>query len=154
MIIPRDDGSRQWAFRKKPLYTYIQDLDDADDGAGKEGSKRPAFNDNAKGHEVEGRAIVELQPASRMKLPLGITVAEIRTASGQVLSTPNDYPLYTFDGMTGDSTAERGWSPVEAPQLALPVGDFSILARGDGMNQWVYRVKPLYRFDGDLLDGD
>lgn len=37
-VVTRDDGSKQWAYKGKPLYTFVKDMkpgDTAGDGAGK-----------------------------------------------------------------------------------------------------------------------
>jgi len=159
-IIERRDGTRQWAFRGKPIYTHNADEDVNRGGRGygagsvEVNADQPVFNGNTRGHDVDGHAVVELQPSEWTHLPLGITISEIRTAQGQVLSTPEEYPLYAFDGSVDDPTIGAEWTPMEAPQLALPVGDFTVVARADGLHQWAYQGKPLFRYAGDLLDGD
>jgi len=44
--------------------------------------------------------------------------------------------------------------PLEAPAVANPVGDFSVIERDDGITQWTWRGKPLYRFVEDRNAGD
>ena len=46
------------------------------------------------------------------------------------------------------------WSPMYAPGLAHPVGDFSIVKREDGLGQWAYRNEPLYSYTGDYVFDD
>jgi predicted lipoprotein with Yx(FWY)xxD motif len=48
----------------------------------------------------------------------------------------------------------RSWIPLEAPEIANAAGDFSVIARADGITQWSFRGKPLYKFDGDQQPGD
>jgi predicted lipoprotein with Yx(FWY)xxD motif len=43
---------------------------------------------------------------------------------------------------------------VEAGQAVLPVGDFTIIRRNDGIFQWAYQDKPLFTYDGDREYGD
>ena len=90
-----------------------------------------------------------------MTLPAGITIREVRTAPGQVMVDARGLPLYTFDGQPGDPSVDTVWTPFQAPQLTLArIGDFTVLDRGDGLYQWAYKGKPLYKFKGDLDYGD
>ena len=142
-IITRDDGAKQWAFAGKPMYTYAKD---SPGGRGFGGG-------GAAGHDVEGHHVLELQPKDWMALPKGITAQEVRTASGQVLTTEFGTPIY-HDGKVTDTNIHVSWAPVSAPQMTMPKGDFTIVKRADGSSQWAYKGKPLYRFKGDMLAGD
>jgi predicted lipoprotein with Yx(FWY)xxD motif len=126
-VIARDDGSKQWAYRGKPLW-----------------------------HAAS------LRPADGMPLPLGISVQEVADANGQALVDERNMPLYAFDG---DPTREQPsacaaepcinkWVPFAAPQLAIPIGDFTIVNRPDGVKQWAYRGRALYTFNRDVEVGD
>ncbi len=138
-LIARDDGAMQWAFRGKALYSSVKDVR----GAG------------ASGHDVDGHRILEIVPAAWMTLPAGITVAEVLTAPGQVLTNAKGMSLYTFDGDPNkDKAIAEKWAPFAAPQVALPTGDFTVIGRDDGRFQWAYRGKALYTFKGDLELGD
>jgi predicted lipoprotein with Yx(FWY)xxD motif len=53
-----------------------------------------------------------------------------------------------------DAAPARQWASLEAPAIANTVGEFSVLARADGITQWTFRRKPLYRFEGDRKPGD
>jgi predicted lipoprotein with Yx(FWY)xxD motif len=46
------------------------------------------------------------------------------------------------------------WPPVFAADDAQPVGDWSIVERGDGRLQWAYREQPLYTSIRDRQPGD
>jgi predicted lipoprotein with Yx(FWY)xxD motif len=41
-----------------------------------------------------------------------------------------------------------------AAEGATPTGDFSLVTRGSGAKQWVYKGKLLYTYDGDSKPGD
>jgi predicted lipoprotein with Yx(FWY)xxD motif len=43
---------------------------------------------------------------------------------------------------------------LEAAAIANPAGDFTVIAREDGISQWAYRGRPLYLFDGDRKAGE
>ena len=142
----RDDGTKQWAIHGKPLYTYVED-------------KKPG---DYKGNSVEGWHFVLNQAMAGIKLPDGISTAEIVAAGGQAFVDAHAHTLYVFNGdLKSDTTAcaagaecVNHWLPVLAAELANPVGDFAVVSRPDGTKQWAYQGQPLYTFDGDLEKGD
>jgi predicted lipoprotein with Yx(FWY)xxD motif len=79
---------------------------------------------------------------------------------GQV-STPRQQTLYTYakdvagSGRSSCSDAcARTWSPFLVGPQDAPSGDFSVIAREDGSQQWVYKGQPLYFFSGDAQEVD
>lgn len=67
--------------------------------------------------------------------------------------------LYTFDkdsatasNCIGDCTVM--WPPFVAAAGASAKGDFGLVAREDGAQQWSYKGKPLYLYAGDAKPGD
>jgi predicted lipoprotein with Yx(FWY)xxD motif len=67
--------------------------------------------------------------------------------------------LYTFDNDRNGKSACNGgcavaWPPAQATAEAAWSTDFSIIAREDGTDQWVFKGRPLYRFAGDARPGD
>ena len=80
--------------------------------------------------------------------PQGLLVS----ASGQTLYT------YDPDGSSGKSACSGScaavWPPYAADAGAAANADFSVIVRGDGTPQWVYRGHPLYLFAGDARPGD
>jgi len=109
---------------------------------------------DGKGHEIDGRYVVEIDPATWMTLPMGITVEEVRAASGLVLSTTEGRSLYFFTSDENAVSQSEEWKPLEAGQAVLPVGDFKITERSDGIYQWAYQDMPLYTYGGDREYGD
>ena len=86
---------------------------------------------------------------------------EIADAGGVGLVDASGLTLYLFDGDAthGNPVCSAGdcasrWTPLEAPAIANPVGHFSTIARDDGITQWAYQGKPLYKFNGDRQPGD
>jgi len=108
----------------------------------------------AEGHEVDGRYVFEILPETWMPMPMGITVQEFRPAPGFVLTNLDDRSLYFFNADLSSAPKSSDWMPVEAGQAALPVGEFSIVQRPDGVFQWAYQDKPLFTFVGDREFGD
>ena len=140
-LVTRSDGARQWAFRGRPLYSHAED---------KSGRGSP------KGHGVDGVwHVFEIEPEEWLTLPAGVSVEEIYTAPGQVMVDARGMPLYTFAGDLKQSKGSlKDWTPIVASQLALPVGDFTVVARDDGIYQWALNGKPLFTYNGDVELGD
>jgi predicted lipoprotein with Yx(FWY)xxD motif len=108
----------------------------------------------AEGHDVDGRYVMEILPDTWMPMPMGVTVMEFRPAPGYVFTNLDERSLYFFTGELKSVPKDGAWAPVEAGQAALPVGEFSVLSRPDGVFQWAYQGKPLFTFDGDREFGD
>jgi predicted lipoprotein with Yx(FWY)xxD motif len=144
--ITRDDGSKQWALRGKPLYRYAQDTKSGDGGGN--------------GHDGIWH-IAEFTAGADYKLPNAIKLAELANAAGQVLISEQGTPLYTFDEDRGGgkpscvaSPCTDHFAPYLAGQLAKPVNNLTIVDRGDGLYQWTFKGKPLYSYDTDIEPGD
>lgn len=81
------------------------------------------------------------------------------TSVGVVLVDSEGMTMYTYDedepgksnctGMCADF-----WPPVEAPQVASPSGQFTLVDRGDDTRQWAYNQMPLYGYLFDNKPGD
>jgi predicted lipoprotein with Yx(FWY)xxD motif len=138
-VTRRKDGTRQWCYRGAPLYRFKEDS---------------AIGD-AKGEEGAWRAAA-LRPGSGVMLRAGISVREVDNAGGLALVDHSGLTLYEFSGdeaqaVNGRQSDERmrHWIPLRAGAMALAAGHFSVISRGDGIDQWAYLGKPLYAFDGD-----
>jgi predicted lipoprotein with Yx(FWY)xxD motif len=145
-LAARADGSRQWTYRGAALYRFAHD-----EAVGE-----------AKGDGTPGWHVAVFHPGAGITLPDTIEVREIPDAGGAGLVDSQGLTLYAFDGdaalavpsCAGGGDCARHWAPLEAPQIANAKGDFSVIARDDGITQWAYRHRPLYKFDGDQRAGD
>jgi predicted lipoprotein with Yx(FWY)xxD motif len=145
-LAPRGDGTRQWAYRGAPLYRFARD-----EAVGE-----------ARGEGTSGWRVAVFHPEAGMALPDAIEVRDIPDAGGAGLVDVQELTLYAFGGdaahsvpsCAAGSDCARHWAPLEAPQIANARGDFSVIAHDDGITQWAYRHKPLYKFDGDQRAGD
>jgi predicted lipoprotein with Yx(FWY)xxD motif len=145
-VITRDDGTKQWSRRGKPLYTYASDKNVGD----------------IKGASVEGWHWVLNNALYGIPTPDGIVSEEMVAAGGQALVDAKQRTLYAFTGdLKNDkvacaqgATCDNGFTPVVAAQLAEPVSDFTPISRADGTRQWAFQGQPLYTYDGDAEHGD
>jgi len=136
-------GALQWSYRGAPLYTFAGDK---------------AIGD-ATGAGAAGGAwqVAVLQPGLGLNHPDDISVADVPDAGGVALVDSAGMTLYAFDGDAEhprpacriEADCTRHWLPLQAAEIARPGGDFSIIARPDGIAQWAYRGRPLYKFDAD-----
>jgi predicted lipoprotein with Yx(FWY)xxD motif len=85
--------------------------------------------------------------------PVKVTAGVLVTGSGMT--------LYTFDKdvqASGRSSCNGQcavtWPPLMASADAKPVGDYTLIAREGGGQQWAYKGKPLYTFIGDQNPND
>jgi predicted lipoprotein with Yx(FWY)xxD motif len=145
-VVAREDGSKQWALKGQPLYTYAKDAKPGDgSGNGTDGVWHIALAKFGEGY----------------KMPDGLALLDSANVSGEALVNDLGMPLYTFDKdpKGGKPTCiaqpcSEHWAPYVAAQLAKPVGDFTVVDRGDGVFQWAFKGKPLYSYDGDIVAGD
>ena len=145
-VVDRSDGSKQWAYRGKPLYAY-------------HGDER--YGDT-KGDGVKGGWHVALyMPAEDAFMPPSIKALVLPNAMGVAFVTKNLIPLYIFeaDSETGRPTCRSDsctklWRPFEAAQMSQAVGNFTPVRRDDGLFQWTYNGSPLYTHINDEAPGD
>ncbi len=145
-VIARDDGSKQWALKGKPLYTFVKDQ---------------KFGDYTGDGVAKLWHMAQLAPAEDMQLPLGVDVAEVNEANGQTLVDAHGMPLYAYDGdvsdgkvACSDGPCAPDWKPLLAGQLANNMGNFTVVSRADGIQQWAFKGHPLFTYGGDLDLGD
>ncbi len=134
-IVEQKNGSKQWAYDGYPLYTSVLDQQPGDSLGG---SRRPSANDGG----------VEREPVGPMpNAPPQFIVYSV--AQGRLLGTAKGYSVYTSesDGPNKSSCYDRcllSWSPILAPELAMPLGEWSVFERAPGVKQWAFRKMPLY----------
>ena len=81
------------------------------------------------------------------------------SAKGKVLTNASGMTLYVFDKDSAGKSACNGpcagnWPPLMAAAGAMPMSDYSIITRADGMKQWAYKGRPLYTWKNDKKPGD
>lgn len=169
-IINRTGGTKQWAFRGKPLYRYIDD------------SKAESYD----GGDIQGWHNVFTQRTP--ELPAGFKAVD--TNSGQVLVEGNGKTIYfyncsedapdtlycdapgaspeyrwaicgggdperclrTFPYVTADKNAKsssQAWSIIE---VDAKTGNYA--SGPEAVRVWAFRGRPIYTFAGDQFSGD
>lgn len=127
--IERPDGVLQWAYKDKPLYTYVKDT-----------FPGARIGDGA----ARGRWQVLFE---MHQVPAGMTIES--TALGFVLADHRGRTLYSRATSAGQSTLTNDWAVFEAPWLALDQGDWSIQTTAEGARQWSYNGDLLFTYDKD-----
>jgi predicted lipoprotein with Yx(FWY)xxD motif len=171
-VVERSPGIKQWALRKKPLYTYIRD---------------PRTR-SVIGSDVPGWHNVYTQRASPP--PAGFTVQDSRI--GQVLADARGMTIYVYN-CSDDALDQQACDYPDAPQayrlaicgngdpklcrdtfpyvMAAPGAKsesrlWSVMAidpntghrakpeQADALHVWAYRERPVYTFANDHKPGD
>ncbi len=159
-LVRRNDGSRQWTYAGRPLYTFTGDL-------------APS--------EIRGESTDTRWHVARIRryyMPPAVTTWS--TWNGRVMLVKDGHTLYTGDLQKRDydsNTPTNGtsistemdqansvtdydqeytqpWIPFLAPTDATASGYWSVLNRSDGTRQWAYQGKALYSHRGDQKLGD
>jgi predicted lipoprotein with Yx(FWY)xxD motif len=152
-VITRDDGTRQWAYHGKPLYSFADDHAPGD----------------VSGDGVDGRWHAAM--AARAFIPAEVTIRT--TDYGPTFATADGRILYMFVKFFYNAASNgtvrhqaspapsacvddcaRTWLPLVAPVDAKADGDWSLVARDDGKQQWAWKSHPLYTYTGDTKPGD
>jgi predicted lipoprotein with Yx(FWY)xxD motif len=175
-LLDRGDGSKQWTLKGNALYTYVKDVDPgslrgespANSGALRKngigvmvgGGYRGEFHGNKAANDSfpgDWKPAL-LYPLSGVRWPAGVAVKEMPDAAAFVFVDHGGYTLYEFGGEQTEAqkcalSSCKNWRPFAAPQLAEPVGDFTVVERTDGVRQWAYKNRLLYTYVEDLAPG-
>lgn len=89
--------------------------------------------------------------------PVGVSAVK-ENGLFRLRTTETSLALYTFDADGGGKSACFGacavaWPPLVAALDAKPVGDWTMVPRGDGTAQWAYKGRPAYVHAGDRPHG-
>jgi predicted lipoprotein with Yx(FWY)xxD motif len=138
-VITREDGSKQWAYKDKPLYRFS-----VDQGPG----------------DTYGEGIGLLWDISFIEIPKPPGIRINKTLIGHVAADQHQRTLYTpqveldAKSLCIKNACLEQWSPVIAPGIARSIGDWSVVTRDDGLKQWAYQGRPLFRYSDDVLIGE
>jgi predicted lipoprotein with Yx(FWY)xxD motif len=141
-VIRKDDGTKQWAYRGKPVYAYANDIAPGD----------------MKGDGLDGawHAIV-LQPTPAA--PSWVTLQ--RSDYGLIFADAKGMTLYAIGNDLDEvkrlycdaACFKANWFPVLAEANAKPSGNWGLAALPEG-RQWTYRGQPVFTYAGDKKPSD
>jgi len=151
-LVARGDGTNQWAYNQRPLYTYINDVSQGDvmgDGIG------------GTWHLARPIPVVTGTVDGLMTYVANQTVLTANDSSGSLdplRSDKHGFTLYTFDNDPLNASVCAGacitaWPPLLADSGAQAEAPLSIVDVADGQKQWAYKGKPLYFWIGDSAAG-
>ena len=145
-IVSRTDGRKQWAYKNYALYTSHLDRQA---GQTNGGQSRRAWEGSAEGgpRRPAGPVIAVPPQFSVDGKRLGRLLVTVRGAS--VYGFEKDTPVKS--NCNGACLEE--WNPILAPEVAVPLKDWTILVRSNGERQWVFRGQPLYTRALDSKNG-
>lgn len=142
-VVSRADGTKQWAYKGKPLYRYTGDFNPGE----------------AAGNAEEGWGAMVLEPAPGN--PPWITIQ--KSDGGELLADANGMTIYAHDlsrpkpftiGFAREFERPDLWKPVVAEADAKPIGNWTIVTHADGTRQWAHKGQLLYTHRRDKLPGE
>jgi predicted lipoprotein with Yx(FWY)xxD motif len=148
---------RQWAYRGQPLYVFdgkdpALEADSLDDGRKLTQDARLLDPSSSLFSPKQGWRRAKFAPEDEVATPSGIRVKSLAVSNGYVIvNQTTDMPLYV---MKTAPKNPRLWTPMYAPLVAQPVGDFTVATREDGTRQWAYKGSTLFSFAGDYSPDD
>jgi predicted lipoprotein with Yx(FWY)xxD motif len=160
-VVQRADGTRQWAYKKKPLYTY-------------KGDKLPG---DVKGVGVDKKwtaAVVgDIFRPAQVSVAFREGYGDTLTLNGKTLYTGIGYEArwggrnlrdnyrnaYVRGKKLGGGTCVTDlclalWTPFRPAADAQSNGFWEVITREDGSKQWAYKGYALYTYMGDKVAGD
>ena len=133
-----DDGTQQWAYKDRPVYSSVRDT---------------KFSDvNGEGVDKVWHAVV-LQP--RAQLPSWVTLQPsdygpiFATAKGMTLYTAPDLEQLKREATCDDACFAENWTPVTPGPDDKSSGNWTIVPGRDGKPQWAYRGQIIYTYNLD-----
>lgn len=142
VVTRSDDATKQWAYRKAPVYTFKGDLLPGD----------------LKGLQQAGgwRAVV-LQPTAPLPDWVRLQISDY----GPIFAGSLGMTLYSINTdmnelkrlYCDDTCMAASWTPVLANAGAMPHGNWTIAATASGQ-QWHYRGEPVFTYKSDRAPGD
>lgn len=139
-VARKDDGTAQWAYKGKPVYSYNSDFQPGQlNGDGKDGA----------------RAVL-LQPTP----PLPAFVKVHPSDFGPIFTDSKGMTLYGIQSVSDiqkaiciGSCMQDNFIPVIADANATSSGNWTIVDV-NGVKQWHYRAQPIFLFKGDRNPGE
>ena len=159
-VVTRAAGSRQWAFRERPLYRFDGDVLPGDvHGADVDDRWHVAvITENFRPADVAVTALAAYGDVLSLKgMTLYAGSAFEKYWGGRNLRDSFKVAYFRGKRLGGDACADieclQAWRPFRARADARSNGFWEIVARPDGINQWAYKGFALYTHVGDTAPG-
>lgn len=160
-VATRADGSKQWAYKKRPLYRYSGDLLPGDVHGRAAADKRwkvAVLMENFRPAQV---AVTTLEGYGDVLSLNGMTLyagsAFQKYWGGRNLRDSFKNAYNKGKKLGGDACADpeclQSWHPFVAPADAQSNGFWEAIRRPDGTKQWAYKGYALYLYMGDKAPG-
>jgi len=156
--VVRDDHTKQWAYQGKPLYRYSgKDPIGEPVGAccGQAPVEDPAWHNPGSDFYAPKRGWrrAGYTPEKTLKMPTSLEISLLAAAGGFGFVDAGTH--LTVYAVPVSHKLSVDWSPVRASEMAVPVGEFSMITRkDDGTRQWTYKGAALYTYSGDQTPGE
>lgn len=139
-IVAREDGTKQWAYRGKPLYACAKDNELG----------------QAKCNGSEGKwHTAVFSSTNTVERPPGIAIEYVPLAGGETLTNAAGLTLYVeVNEKKARAAGAHTFAPVRAAALAQPIGEFTVARAADGNKQWAFRGKPLFTYAQEIEPSD
>ena len=159
-VVSRADGSRQWAYRGRPLYRYRGDLLPGD-AHGRAADVRWHLAVLSESFRPPRVAVTALEGYGDALSVDGMTLysgsAFQKYWGGRNLRDSFKNAWHRGKRLGGDACADdeclRLWRPFHAPPDARSTGFWEVVARADGTRQWAYKGYALYTYADDEAPG-
>lgn len=152
------EESRQWAYRGRPLYHYaghsvLPELGLSYDSVVGKGHEHDFEPGSRYFSPKPGWRQAVFDPASDLPMPADVRLECLQAASGFAFVTASSgVPIYILTKEPVPSSSD--WTPLYASSAELPVGNFTMVRRADGTQQWAYKGQRLYTYNGDYSATD
>jgi predicted lipoprotein with Yx(FWY)xxD motif len=148
-VVANDDGTRQWAFKGKPVYSFVND-------------KTPGIP-MGDGAEGKWHAAIEYDAPLPPEIAIGKTEADTvytEKATGRTLYFEGykhrpyemlsfNHPGILYGTVKCYNECAKTYPPLLASADAKPTGEWWIITRADGVRQWAFRGIPVYTYADD-----
>ncbi len=151
-VLSNEDGTRQWAYKGKPIYRFLADAHPGE-----------AMGETTGETASNWHALIEYQAPLPREVTIGLTkygpvYTEKKTGKTLYFQGFNHRPYqnvgfnhapHLYGTINCYNECEKSYPPLLAPANAQAAGEWWVLTRVDGKKQWAWRGIPLYTYATD-----
>lgn len=159
-ISVRNDGLRQWMFKKQPLY-FASEVPDTGNSNNRDSQWRRAF------YSIDlhppGIKTFRIETGPTFVTNAGMSLYVLtrpRISTTDTTGTGKRVPagVGTATGVEAfipcEGSCLNDWKPLRAAGKVGKLGDWAPVSRPDGARQWAYKGRPVYLYAQDKVPGD